>query len=128
MPYYFILSWERNGYMPYPSEIQIVSENLNLPCPFSSTIIITPDVCIYPTALPQAGFDTRSIFEQSTANLNSEFSIQISCLTKAKELSLSYYLPITGGRRDGFTPFLKWNTYNFGQDLNSSGRFHFLRW
>ena len=40
-----------------------------------------------PTA--RAGYDTRSI-----------------CLTKAEEPSLSYYLPIAGGRIIGFIPFL----------------------
>ena len=38
--------------------------------------------------------------------MNSEFSFsKTSCLTKAEELSLSYYLPIAGGRIIGFIPF-----------------------
>ena len=45
-------------------------------------------------------------FKQSLTGLNSEFSFSYtSCLTKAKEPSLSYYLPIAGGRIIGFIPF-----------------------
>ena len=54
----------------------------------------------------RAGYDTRSIFKRSLTGLNSEFSIsETSCLTKAEEPSLSYYLPIAGGRIIGFIPF-----------------------
>ena len=54
----------------------------------------------------RAGYDTRSIFKQSLTGLNSEFSFfWTSCLTKAEEPSLSYYLPIAGGRIIGFIPF-----------------------
>ena len=43
----------------------------------------------------QAGCNTRSILKCSIAGLNSAFLIsKISCLTKAKETSLTYYLPI----------------------------------
>ena len=53
-----------------------------------------------------AGYDTRSFFKQSLTGLNSEFSFfKTSCLTKAKEPSMSYYLPIAGGRIIGFIPF-----------------------
>ena len=56
-----------------------------------------------PSAL--AGYDTRSIFKRGLACLNSEFSFsKTSCLTKAEEPSLSYYLPIAGGRIIGFIP------------------------
>ena len=49
---------------------------------------------------------TRSIFKQSLTGLNSEFSFSYtSCLTKAEEPSLPYYLPIAGGRIIGFIPF-----------------------
>ena len=52
------------------------------------------------------GYDTRSIFKRSLTGLNSEFSFsKTSCLTKAEEPSLSYYLPIAGGRIIGFIPF-----------------------
>ena len=50
--------------------------------------------------------NTRSIFKWSTAGSNSVFSFsQISCLTKAKEPSLPYYLPIAGEKTDGFLFF-----------------------
>ena len=54
----------------------------------------------------RAGYDTRSIFKRSLTGLNSEFSFsKTSCLTMAEEPSLSYYLPIAGGRIIGFIPF-----------------------
>ena len=55
---------------------------------------------------PRAGYDTRSIFKQSLTDLNSEFFFsKTSCLTKAEEISLPYYLPIAGGRMIRFIPF-----------------------
>ena len=54
----------------------------------------------------RAGYDTRSIFKRILTGLNSEFSFSLtSCLTKAGEPSLSYYLPIAGGRIIGFISF-----------------------
>ena len=54
----------------------------------------------------QAGYDTRSVFKRSLTGLNSEFSFsKTCCLTKAEEPSMSYYLPIAGGRIIGFIPF-----------------------
>ena len=54
----------------------------------------------------RAGYDTRSIFKRSLTGFNSEFSFSsTSCLTKAEEPSLSYSLPIAGGRIIGFIPF-----------------------
>ena len=54
----------------------------------------------------RAGYDTRSIFKRNLTGLNSQFSFSLtSCLTKAEEPSLSYYLPIAGGRIIGFIPF-----------------------
>ena len=45
-------------------------------------------------------------FKWSLTGLNSEFSFsKTSCLTKAEEPSLPYYLPIAGGRIIGFIPF-----------------------
>ena len=45
-------------------------------------------------------------FKQSLTGLNSEFSFsKTSCLSKAEEPSLPYYLPIAGGRIIGFIPF-----------------------
>ena len=47
-----------------------------------------------------------NFFKQSLTGLNSEFSFSwTSCLTKAEEPSLPYYLPIAGGRIIGFIPF-----------------------
>ena len=54
----------------------------------------------------RTGYDTRSIFKRSLTGLNSEYSFSnTSCLTKAEEPSLLYYLPIAGGRIIGFIPF-----------------------
>ena len=45
-------------------------------------------------------------FKRSLTGLKSEFSFSwTSCFTKAEEPSLSYYLPIAGGRIIGFIPF-----------------------
>ena len=53
-----------------------------------------------------AGCDTRSVFKRSLTGLNLEFSFSYtSCLTKAEEISLPYYLPIAGGRIIGFKLF-----------------------
>ena len=53
-----------------------------------------------------AGYDTRSIFKWSSTGLNLEFSFSLtSCLTKAEEPSLPYYLPIAGERIIGFIAF-----------------------
>ena len=57
---------------------------------------------------PPLGQDTTQgqIFKRSLIGLNSEFSFSsTSCLTKAEEHSLPYYLPIAGGRIIGFIPF-----------------------
>ena len=54
----------------------------------------------------RAGYDTRSIFKRGLTGFNPEFSYsKTSCLTKVEEPSLSYYLPIAGGRIIGFIPF-----------------------
>ena len=46
-----------------------------------------------------------NFFKRILTGLNSEFSFSsTSCLTKAEEPSLSYYLPIAGGRIIGFIP------------------------
>ena len=48
-----------------------------------------------------------TIFQWSTASLNSDFSFSLTCcLTKAKEPSLPYYVHISGRRIDGSMPFL----------------------
>ena len=56
----------------------------------------------------RAGCNTRSISSRVTG-LNSEFFFKTSCITKAEEPCLSYYLPIAGKRKVGFTPFERWN-------------------
>ena len=59
-----------------------------------------------PNTSTRAGYDTRSIFKRSLTGLNSEFSFSYtSCLTKAEEPSLPYYLPIAGGCIIGFISF-----------------------
>ena len=61
---------------------------------------------IFTNPSARAGYDTRSIFKRSLTGLNSEFSFSLtSCLTKAEEPSMSYYLPIAGGRIIEFIPF-----------------------
>ena len=60
---------------------------------------------IFTNPSARAGYDTRSIFMRSLTGLNLEYSFsKTSCLTKAKDPSLSYYLPIAGGRIIGFIP------------------------
>ena len=63
--------------------------------------------CISPTLPPRAGCDSRSIFKQSKDGLNSVFFLfsSIGCLTKTKEFTLLYYLPVARERTDGFMPF-----------------------
>ena len=61
---------------------------------------------IFTNPSTRAGYDTMSIFKRCLTGLNSEFSFSLtSCLTKAEEPSLSYYLPIAGGRIIGIIPF-----------------------
>ena len=62
-------------------------------------------IIIFTNPSARAGYDTRSIFKRILTGLNSELSFLTSCLTKAEELSLPYYLPIAGGRIIGFIPF-----------------------
>ena len=61
---------------------------------------------IFTNPSARVGYDTMSFFKQSLTGLNSQFSFsKTSCLTKAEEPSLSYYLPMAGGRKIGFIPF-----------------------
>ena len=72
----------------------------------SSTNYIKVRLPYLPT--PPLGQDMTQgqFFKRSLTGLNSEFSFSYtSCLTKAEELSLSYYLPIAGGRITGSIPF-----------------------
>ena len=58
-----------------------------------------------PNPSARARYDTRPIFKRSLAGLNSELSFsETSCLPKAEEPSLLYYLPIARGRIFGFVP------------------------
>ena len=70
-------------------------------------------------------------FKRGLTGFNSEFSFSLtSCLTKAEEPSLSYYLPIAGRRIIGFIPFprvLGLCEMQSVQDFNSCRRVHFLR-
>ena len=73
---------------------------------FSCSMDLNKSLILFTNPSARAGYDTRSIFEQSLTGLNSEFFFCLtSCLTKAEEPSLSYYLPIAGGRIIGFIPF-----------------------
>ena len=61
---------------------------------------------IYPTPPLVQDMTQGQFFKRNLTGLNSEFSFsKTSCLTKAEEPSLSYYLPIAGGRIIGFIPF-----------------------
>ena len=71
-----------------------------------SNFTVFLDLTIFTIPSAWAGYDTRSIFKQRLTGLNSEFSFsETSCLTKAEEPSLPYYLPIAGGRIIGSLPF-----------------------
>ena len=43
---------------------------------------------------PLTGCDSKSIFNQITVGLNSEFTFETNGLNKAKEPSLPHYLPL----------------------------------
>ena len=74
--------------------------------PQLSKIRHSSQVYIFTNPSARAGYDTRSIFKRSLTGLNSEFSFSwTSCLTKAEEISLSYYLLIAGGWIIGFILF-----------------------
>ena len=92
------IAWEAKTYATFSFGLLkmpvLTDQQKNIP----TTIFTNPSTLV--------GYDTRSIFKQSLIGLNSEFSVSwTSCLTKAEETSLSYYLPIAGGRIIGFIPF-----------------------
>ena len=59
-------------------------------------------------------------FKRSKAGVNSEFFFsETGCLTKAKGSNLPYYLPIAGGRNDGFIPFLMTSAWSETQTASS---------
>ena len=70
------------------------------------SVIIFRQINLFTNPSAQTGYDTRSIFMRSLTGLNSEFSFSKTFfLAEAEEPSLSYYLPIAGGRLIGFIPF-----------------------
>ena len=77
---------------------------------YSIRILDVISIFTNPSARPEGlvNIDTRSIFKQILTGLNSEFSFsKISCLTKVKEPSLPYYLPIAEGWLIEFIHFPK---------------------
>ena len=93
-------------------------------------LLRTRTLFVFTNPSARAGYNTRSIFKQSLTGLNSEFSFSLSsCIIKAKEPSLPYYLPIGGGRIIEFIPFpsAMWNAISLVQDLNSCCRVLFLQ-
>ena len=79
----------------------------SFPCTLSSGICC---LCLPNTLChKQDMYDSRSVFNQSKAILNSEFSFfWTGCLTKAKESSLPCYFLIASGRvTDEFMPLPK---------------------
>ena len=78
-------------------------------------------VCIYLIPPHRQDVTQGQFFNCSLTGLNSKFSFSYTCcLTKTKELSLSYYLPLARGRIIRFIPF------SLVQDLNLCRRVHFL--
>ena len=80
-----------------------------------------------PTPLLGQDMTQGQFLKRSLTGLNLEFSFsKSSCLTKAEEPSLPYYLPISGGRIIGFIPFsAMWNAISLVQDLNSYDDNHY---
>ena len=73
---------------------------------FAHSDVVASIVIIFTNPSARAVYDTRSFFKLSLTGLNSEYSFSLtSCLSKAEEPSLSYYLLIAGGRIIGFIPF-----------------------
>ena len=59
-------------------------------------------VHMYQILPPWAGCNTMLIFIRGTVGLNSEFSFSLTgCRTKSKGISISHYLHIARGKRDG---------------------------
>ena len=92
----------------YVRKKKLKNANLIVDLPILKYILILSldRLSIFTNPFARAGYDTRSIFKQSLTGLNSEFSFsKTSCLTKAEEPSLPYYLPIAGRSIIGFIPF-----------------------
>ena len=59
-------------------------------------VLFKISVCIYQSPLRPTGCDTKSVFKQKTASLDSEFSFShIDYFIQAKETNLLYYLYMT---------------------------------
>ena len=69
-----------------------------------STFIFILYICIYQPLRTGRIWHKVNFFKRSLTGLNSKFSFSY-CLTKTKEPSLPYYLPISGGKLIGFIPF-----------------------
>ena len=106
-----VMNFRPNNHLAILAENQPKEQNLklhkltiNVFVPLNVFESLTFIIFTNPYAL--AGYDTRAIFKRSLTGLNSEFSFSLtSCLTKAEEPSLPYYLLIAGGRLIGFIPF-----------------------
>ena len=73
------------------------------------SVIFASNYTYLPHHFAWEGYNAMSIFQWRITVLNSEFSFSLSgCHTKVKEPSLSYYLPIAGGKIYGCIPFLKY--------------------
>ena len=73
---------------------------------WSGVNVFIPFPILFTQPLRSGRIRNKVDFYAELTGLNSEFSFSLtSCLTKAEELSLSYYLPIAGGRIIGFIPF-----------------------
>ena len=82
---------------------------------------------VFTSPSTRAGCDTMLIFKQSLKGLESELFFSYTCLTKAKEIGLSYYLPI-GKELDSYLSQKisdMWNAFSLIQDLNTCRRIYF---
>ena len=88
---------------------------------------------IFITPPSRLGCDTRLIFKEGLTGLNSEFSSSYTgSPRKVKEISVSYYLLITGRRITGFIPFPRvlvlCDMQTASSRIQNSGQLaHFLR-
>ena len=99
------LVWEKENSEFKPVKLRLKIDLVSYPAR-AEGLVNRASMVLFTNPSARAGYDTRSIFKRSLTGLNSEFSFsQTSCLTKAEENSLPYYLPIAGGRGIGFIPF-----------------------
>ena len=62
-------------------------------------------MCVYTTPLPWTGCDTKSSLKRSPAAFNTQFSFSFTSFQTILKNTIKHYLPIVGGRTDGFMPF-----------------------